>query len=338
MRLSTSYQIIMDVLRKAIRWGRSETLVVSLPRKWTIKYGVKEGMNLSLRECPEGLLVAPLHLLEKPALREASVRLVEQDEKTLSILLENYYVDGYDRLILESARSFSEPVSNLLIKIVNQLPGFEIIETTDKRVVVKAVTRLVGDDVLEFVRISSRTTLELIDKLVKGLKSGSDETARIASDIIDEAWRQRGNYLRVQRELRKALSIPPPGLKLEIEDIFDNAHYIVQLSNIYENIYIIAEALTRRQPPPDQAVFAEAALSKIYDNLKKTISAFLQRNKEVVYQVLGEIPLLQLWKRQTETIVDVMKDSVIVQIILEACGTILTINKGIAKTALLLKT
>lgn len=328
----------MDVVRKAIRWGRSKTIVVSLPRKWTIKQGIKEGMSLSLREVPEGLLVSPLHLLETPALREASVRLVEQDEETLSTLLENYYVDGYDRLILESARSFSEPVSNLLIKIVNQLPGYEIIETTDRRVVIKAVTRILGDDILEFVRISSRTTLELIDKIIKGLKSGPDETARIASNIIDEAWRQRGNYLRVQRELRKALSIPPPGLKLEIEDIFDSAYYVVQLSNIYENIYSIAEALNRRQPPPDQVVFAEAALSKVYDNLKRAISAFLQRNKEAVYQVLGEIPRIQLWKRQTETIVDVMKDSVIVQIILEACGAILAYNMGIAKTALLLKT
>jgi hypothetical protein len=303
-----------------------------------LKHGVKEGMNLSLREVPEGLLVAPLHLLEKPELREATVRLVEQDEKTLSILLENYYIDGYDRLTLESARPFSEPVSNLLIKIVNQLPGYEIIETTDRRIVVKAVTRLVGDDIIEFVRIGSRTTLELINKLVKGLKTGPDETARIANHIIEDAWRQRGCYLRVQRELRKALSIPPPGLKLEIEDIFDTAYFIAQLSNIYENIFIIADALTRRLPPPDQAVFAEAALSKVYDNLKKAISAFLQRNKEVVYQVLGEIPLIQLWKRQTETIVDVMRDSVIVQIILEACGAILAYNQGIAKTALLLKT
>ncbi len=328
----------MDVLRKAIRWGRSETIVVSLPRKWTLKHGVKEGMSLSLREVPEGLLLSPIHLLETPELREATVRLVEQDEKSLSTLLENYYIDGYDRLTLESARSFSEPVSNLLIKIINQLPGYEIIETTDRRIIVKAVTSIRGDDLIEFVRISSRTTLELIDKLVKGLRSGADATARVAKAILDEAWRQRGNYLRVQRELRKALSIPPLGLKLEIEDIFDTAYYIVQLSNIYENIYIVAEALTRRLPPPDQAVFAEAALSKVYDNLKKAISAFLQRNKEVVYQVLGEIPMIQLWKRQTETIVDVMKDSVIVQIILEACGAILAYNVGIAKTALLLKT
>jgi hypothetical protein len=58
----------------------------------------------------------------------------------------------------------------------------------------------------------------------------------------------------------------------------------------------------------------------------------------MVRQVLGEIPLLRQWKRQTETIVDVMHDSVITQIILDRMEEMLAYNSGIAKTALLLKT
>ena len=195
-----------------------------------------------------------------------------------------------------------------------------------------------GQDIIEFVKMSGRATIEYIMTLITGLRAGPDETERIANELISEGWRHRGNYLRAQRELRKAMSIRPPGFKLEMADIFDTSYFILQLSNIHENINHIAEALTRRQPPDDQNQLAVAALTKVHDNLKKAISAFLQRNQEMVRQVLGEIPLLRQWKRQTETIVDVMRDSVITQIILDRMEEMLSYNSGIAKTALLLKT
>jgi hypothetical protein len=178
----------------------------------------------------------------------------------------------------------------------------------------------------------------MIGRLISGLSAGQDETEHIANELIQDSWRQRGNYLRAQRVLRKALSTRLPGLTLKTSDIFDTAYFVLQLSSIHENIQHIAEALTRRQPPSDQNKLAVAALNKVHDNLKKAIAAFLQRNRETVRQVLGEIPLLRQWKRQTETIVDVMKDSVITQIILDRMEEILAYSSGIAKTALLLKT
>ncbi|MFX1539667.1 MAG: hypothetical protein ACFFBX_02655, partial [Promethearchaeota archaeon] len=193
-------------------------------------------------------------------------------------------------------------------------------------------------DIMEFVKMSSRTTIELIEKLITGLRAGPDLTEQVANELIEDGWRQRGNYLRAQRALRKAMSVRPQGLRLETADIFDTAYFVLQLSNIHENTQHIAEALTRRQPPDDQAKLAVAALTKVCDNFKKAISAFLQRNQAAVRQVLGEIPLLRQWKRQTETIVDVMEDSVITQIILDRMEEMLAYNSGIAKTALLLKT
>ena len=195
-----------------------------------------------------------------------------------------------------------------------------------------------GQDIMEFVKMSGGATLESIKTLFTGLSAGPDETERVANELIAEGWRLRGNYLRAQRALRKAMNVRPTGLKLEMADIFDTSYFVLQLSSVHENVHHIAEALTRRQPPDDQNNLAVAALTKVHDNLKKAISAFLQRNQQMVRQVLGEIPLLRQWKRQTETIVDVMKDSVITQIILDRMEEMLAYNSGIAKTALLLKT
>ncbi len=330
---------MIDETRKAIQWGKSKTLVVSLPRRWIKKYGIEPDSQLYIQEGPEGSLqIKPLQITGTPSERVATIRLLEQDELTLTTIIETYYIVGYDQLTIESSHRLNERVRKILNKIVNQLPGYEILESTDRQIVIKGVSVIRGQDIMEFVKMSSRTTIEMIEKLILGLEAGPDETERVAVEIIEDSWRQRGNYLRAQRALRKAMSVRPQGLKLETADIFDTAYFVLQLNNIHENIQHVAEALTRRQPPSEQNKLAVAALSKVCENFKKAISAFLQRNHETVRQVLGEIPLLRQWKRQTETIVDVMKDSVITQIILDRMEEMLAYNSGIAKTALLLKT
>ncbi len=332
---------MIDETRKATQWGKSKTLVVSLPRRWIKKYGIEPDSQLHLQEDSEGSLrITPLQIAETPFERIATVRLLEQDELTLTTILETYYIVGYDQLTIESSRRLNESVRKIVTKIVNQLPGFEILESTDRQIVIKGVSVSVirGQDILEFIKMSGRAAIESINTLITGLREGPDETERVANELITEGWRQRGNYLRSQRELRKAMSIRPPGFTLEMADIFDTSYFILQLSSVHENVQYIAEALTRRQPPEDQNKLAVAALTKVHDNLKKAISAFLQRNQEMVRQVLGEIPLLRQWKRQTETIVDVMRDSVITQIILDRMEEMLAYNSAIAKAALLLKT
>lgn len=330
---------MIDETRKATQWGRSKTLVVSLPRRWIKKFGIEPDSQLHIQEGPEGSLhITPLHISQPPSERIATVRLLEQDELTLTTILETYYIVGYDQLTIESSRRLNESVRKIVTKIVNQLPGFEILESTERQIVIKGVSVIRGQDIMEFVKMSGGATTESIMMLIMGLRAGPDETERVANELITEGWRQRGNYLRAQRALRKAMVIRPPGFKLEMADIFDTSYFIIQLNSIHENVHHIAEALTRRQPPEDQNILAVAALTKVHDNLKKAISAFLQRNQEMVRQVLGEIPLLRQWKRQTETIVDVMQDSVITQIILDRMEEMLAYNSGIARTALLLKT
>ncbi|MFX1300241.1 MAG: hypothetical protein ACFFDE_04795, partial [Promethearchaeota archaeon] len=170
---------MIDETRKAIRWGRSKTLVVSLPRRWIKKYGIEPDTQLHIQEGPEGhLKIMPLQITGTPSERIATIRLLEQDELTLSTILETYYVVGYDQLTIESSRRLNEPVRKILNKIVNQLPGYEILESTDRRVTIKGVSAIRGQDIMEFVKMSSRTTIEMIEKLINGLGSGPDETER----------------------------------------------------------------------------------------------------------------------------------------------------------------
>ena len=100
---------MIDETRKATQWGKSKTLVVSLPRRWIKKYGIEPDSQLHIQEGPEGSLrISPLHISDTPAERIATVRLLEQDELTLRTILETYYIVGYDQLTIESRRRLNE--------------------------------------------------------------------------------------------------------------------------------------------------------------------------------------------------------------------------------------
>jgi phosphate uptake regulator len=151
---------MIDETRKAIQWGRSKTLVVSLPRRWIKKYAIEPDSQLRIQEGAEGSLqITPLQISEIPSEKIATIRLLEQDETTLTTILETYYIVGYDQLTIESSRRLNERVRKILNKIVNQLPGYEILETTDLRIVIKGVSAIRGHDIMEFVKMSSRTTI-----------------------------------------------------------------------------------------------------------------------------------------------------------------------------------
>ena len=107
---------MIDETRKAIKWGKSKTLVVSLPRRWTKKFSVEPDSQLQIKEALDGSLrIAPLHMVGPPILSEATIRLLDQDELALTTLLENYFVAGYDQLILKSHRRFNDRVRNLIL-------------------------------------------------------------------------------------------------------------------------------------------------------------------------------------------------------------------------------
>ena len=47
---------MIDETRKATQWGKSKTLVVSLPRRWIKKFGIEPDSQLHIQEGPEGSL------------------------------------------------------------------------------------------------------------------------------------------------------------------------------------------------------------------------------------------------------------------------------------------
>jgi phosphate uptake regulator len=121
----------MDMKRKIVKLGPS-TMVISLPKKWTEKYGINIGDEINLVEVTGGLLVE----IEKK--REGKTEKIALNSKHPLIrrIIAAKYMKGCKELEIECQ---GEDLSRVIHKNVERLIGFEIVEQNRKRILIKTI-------------------------------------------------------------------------------------------------------------------------------------------------------------------------------------------------------
>jgi phosphate uptake regulator len=134
--------------RKVIQLA-GKTLVVSLPNKWAKKYGIKKGDDVDVLDKEGNLLIS---LEYNSAIKKLAVHL-EKDEPIFQRYLVMAYVKGCDELEITSANLIC---IDEIKKSLNKFLGFEIVEQSERRVLIKMISELVEG---EFDSILRRTFL-----------------------------------------------------------------------------------------------------------------------------------------------------------------------------------
>ncbi len=154
--------------------GRS-TNVVSLPRKWVLRYGLKAGDEVEVAEQGKQLLLST----EKD-------KAVEKAKLNISALypIHNYamlamYIKGAEELEITSEKA--ELISRLPTHPMNQLSGYEIIEQTKNRALVKDVS---GNKEIDLQTLFRRVWLLIIsmsEETISSLKKKEKDFSHIVA-------------------------------------------------------------------------------------------------------------------------------------------------------------
>jgi phosphate uptake regulator len=148
--------------RKVIQIANS-TQLVSLPRKWTLKYGVKKGDELEIEEDKNNLKISV------PSKNEGEKELeltINDSSKFLRRLLFSPYIQGYTQIKVNyKDRKIFDLISNEL----ELLMGYEIINQEHDHCIIKRIATAMDDDfdnILDRIFISTKSMInELIDAL-----------------------------------------------------------------------------------------------------------------------------------------------------------------------------
>src|SRR3989338_9424778 len=161
--------------RKVIQIANS-TQLVSLPRKWAQKYGVKKGDDIEIEEDGSRLIVQTESVVE---LEKIEIDVSGLDRTSILYYIQSLYRVGYDEILVKFDDPYTihlrtgekKKVISVIHEIVNRLTGFEIVQQKENFCLIKDLSDISPK---EFETALRRIFLLLIDvnkDLLEGVKN-----------------------------------------------------------------------------------------------------------------------------------------------------------------------
>jgi phosphate uptake regulator len=335
--------------RKLVKWGSSETLIMSLPRSWVKKFQLNKDSEVSIVENPDGsLLVSPsMFTNEKPRF-EATIHFNsdEMDDMDLVELeITTKYLDGNDVIILEKKEGkglekFPTKFQLKVQEIVQSLLGLEITSLLSTKIKIQDIMSIQETNIDVLVRIIADNTVDLFQNLHEIFLEG-DYSVHMDALLISKR-QVRKYFLRILRELRKGLLVPTSlsRMGLTAQDTVDMAFYITDIAAVADNIEYAFNALITKQPDkPDKQVadVIHGFIKSVFETFKKSVDSFLFKAKKDAIQVLKTAPALEEQKRKIENDLDNLSTSgqyVGLEVLLDILSKILDHARSICLSAL----
>ncbi|MFX1293761.1 MAG: hypothetical protein ACFFD2_02710 [Promethearchaeota archaeon] len=323
--------------RKLVKWGSSKTLIMSLPRNWTKKYNLTEENEVQVWENPDGsLLILPLQFNIENQELEVNLKSDRyQEEQMLSYIIQTKFLDGNDIIRISSKEPFTDSRYKEITSIVSDLIGFEILQKTPNEIVLKDIMSFKETSIKELVNMVSNSVLELIKNFIASVDPINLSTLEAILSSRDNVHKY---YLRVHRQLRKALMQPSLLTKMNIkaQDAVDYAFFIVDLNEVATNLAAMSYATIKYK---SQKFINKTldVLKPTYQNLKDAISSFLFPNIKQALASLSKIEEMKHLKREIENDIDKVTASqptTASQIILDNSEKIIEYTLSIALAAL----
>ena len=172
--------------RKVIQIANS-TQLISLPRKWTLKYGVKKGDEIEVEENGSKLLIETERGID---LKNIDIDITGLDRTSILYFIQALYRIGYDEITIK----FNEPytihlrteekksVISVIHEVVSRFTGFEIVQQKESFCIIKDISEISQK---EFDTALRRIFLLLLD-INKDLLEGAKNDNRALLETIDE--------------------------------------------------------------------------------------------------------------------------------------------------------
>ncbi len=167
----------METIKRKVIQIANSTQLISLPRKWSIKYGIKKGDELEIEEQGNKILIATENVQESGSIE---IEVTDMDRDSLMYLIRSLYIRGYDEIKINFSKQTTynhrtgkeEKVISIIHEEVNRLSGVEVIQHKENYCLIKDIAQ---GSIKEFDVVLRRIFLLLVDgssDLLKGSSRG----------------------------------------------------------------------------------------------------------------------------------------------------------------------
>ncbi|MGQ9720455.1 MAG: AbrB/MazE/SpoVT family DNA-binding domain-containing protein [Candidatus Jordarchaeum sp.] len=326
--------------RKLVKWGSSNTLIISLPREWAKRNKLSSDQEVSIMEHSDGslLILPPAVELEQSVLTATVDSQKYPTKEFLDQIIQTKYLSGHDLINITSKQAFTQKRYQEITQITQNLLGFEITSKTPNQISLQDVMSIQQTNLTLLIRIITRTTLELLENIIQALQENDTALAEAIIQSRDNIYKY---HMRILRQLRKALQYPALLTQMELtaQDTLDYTTYVTTTNDIAENIETMSRAILK-QPHPPKNKHHQATIEIIKQTLQliqQATGAFLFHKVQDAIDTLNAIYQIKELKRETEIQIDKetnMPGVITLQIILDAIDKIAEAARPIAQAAL----
>ncbi len=153
--------------RKVIQIANS-TQLVSLPRKWALKYLIKKGDELEVTEQSNKLIISTERDI---GINKITIDVKNLNPRMIKWVLTAVYKAGYDEVEI----LFEDPaVMEVIQDRLRELLGFMIIEHSKKRCLIKSISQGIETEFDVTMRRAFLVTVSMADSILDMLKKGDN--------------------------------------------------------------------------------------------------------------------------------------------------------------------
>ncbi|TKJ16958.1 hypothetical protein CEE44_00275 [Candidatus Woesearchaeota archaeon B3_Woes] len=150
--------------RKVIQIGNS-TQLISLPRKWALKHGIKKGEALDVVESQKGLTISPPSLNKKEKKLELTIKSPDGFRR---MLLFSPYIQGYTEIKI----NYKDPgIFSLVSDQVQFLMGYEIITQEPNYCIIKSIASALDNDLDNIIKRIFWSTISIMKDMINALNN-----------------------------------------------------------------------------------------------------------------------------------------------------------------------
>ena len=260
--------------RKLIKFGES-TLVISLPKEWTLRHHLKKGDSVVCEEENDSLLLNPAGQVRNKEAPQEETRLHFASAEEFKHLLTAAYIRSYP--LINVTYDKKNDITDIR-EGVNRFLALEIIQQTAKKVVIK--------DFLNVQDVDPNDTLRRIDLIIRAMME--DAIACMKGEDMAESVRQKEiDVNRLSNLMFKILTraLTAQGrrtLDLSIQDVFYLWEQILFLEKTADQI----KRLVRyKDPLPKDTSLIVELLEKSSANYELAMRAHYKCNLEAALKM-----------------------------------------------------
>ena len=276
--------------RKAIEMGEG-TILVSLPKDWVKKNGVKKGDTLSVEELPGGkLMVRPLEGGEEEP-KQISIGYPGEGLGQVINDVTGAYLLGYDIIRVVGNKLISREDREGIKSTIGRLVGLEIMDENSKRITMQFLlepTAIVPEKIV--LRMSGLLDGMLKD-MAEGLAKGDAKLLALVGERDDEVDRL---YFLLVRATRAALVRPDVAARYGLSpvDLLDYRVLATFLESIGDAITDLSHKLHGRAGPKQLSRQYSACVSKLTEMNDLATQGFVTRRAGKQRTINGQVNTL----------------------------------------------